>query len=164
MTMQDISIPDGFPEWLAEQVGPSKWIVARKSAKRVKQGFELFLTQKRFFALVEHFNQETGMIETDELSKHLTEPNKTLGQQRRDTHPGQAFWAGTGPQGKTCRACMHWACDGYLISSGLLKTARCIKYRALMHGADGCSIPHYAKACKYFEETDTVPPLENPKR
>lgn len=157
------TVPTDFRDWLANQIGTSKWIVARRSKKRVEVGFDLFITQTRFTALQRHFWKETGEMENDLISKHLTEPDVALGQKRKDTFSGMAFWAGTGPDGKTCRGCTHWRADGYMASSGLLKDSICGKYKSMMHGAEGLGVPHYAKACKYFDETAEARPLEKPR-
>jgi len=123
----------GFPEWLALHLGTSKWVVARKSKKLIG------------------------------ISQHLTEPDMDFAKKRKDTFPGMAFWASTGPADKTCRGCRFWAADGYMAGSGLLRDSLCTKYRALMHGQEGGRIPHYAKACKYFDETTDARPLEKPR-
>lgn len=162
MSSQEL-VPEGFTDWLANQIGTSKWMVGRKSKKRLEKGYEIFLTQRRFTALKRHFEKETSEMDNDQVSLHLTEPDVALGQKHKDTFSGMAFWAGTGPEEKSCRGCSHWRSDGYMASSGLLKDSICGKYKALMHGTEGLRIPHYAKACKYFEETATVRPLEKPK-
>lgn len=161
MAMQE-AIPDKFVDWLANQIGSHKWVVARKSKKRIEQGYELFLTQRRFTALKRHFEKETAQVEVDQISLHLTEPDLAFAKQRKETFSGMAFWAGTGPAGRSCRGCAHWRADGYMASSGLLKDSICGKYKALTHGTEGLRVPHYAKACKYFEEATEVRPLEKP--
>jgi hypothetical protein len=153
VTIHDSS-PQDFIEWLADQLGTRKWVVARKSKKRIKEGYEVFLTQMRFTALKRYFEKESGEMEADGISQHLTEPDLDFARKRKDTFEGMAFWASTGPAGKTCRGCMHWKSDGY---------SPCGKYKSLMHGQDGGRVPHYAKSCKYFLETSTPPALEKPR-
>lgn len=146
-----------FSQWLIRQVGPCKWVIARSSKKRRKEGYDKFFTQRQFTALKHAFERETApMSEID----HLTEPNPDLAAKRSKTMPGMAFWAGTGPEGKTCRECKHWAFDGYLASSGLLKDAQCDKYTRMMNGNPGGKLPHYMPACKYFELDSTAPSIE----
>lgn len=154
---------DLFAGWLARYVGTCKWVVARKSKKRIEQGYELFLTQKRFTSLKRHFEKETGEMDRDQVSMHLTEPDLAFAQRRKETFPGMAFWSGTGPDNQTCRNCALWQFDGYMAGSGLLKDSICTKYKSLMCGAAGPRIPHYAKTCKYFTETTEPRSLEKPR-
>lgn len=153
--------PEAFAKWLAAQIGEHRWIVARRSKARIKQGYDHFFTKRRFMAFQAHFDKEHAEM-TDSVSAHLTEPDLAFAQQRAETKPGQAFWGGTGPAGKTCRGCARWEFDGYMASSGLLKDAPCGKYRALMHGQQGDRVPHFARACKYFEPGEEHP-LHKPK-
>jgi hypothetical protein len=155
------SAPESFVDWLSAQIGEHKWIVARRSKARIKQGYDHFFTKRRFMALQAHFDKEHGEM-TDSVSAHLTEPNMVLARQRSETKPGQAFWGGTGPDGKTCRTCARWDADGYMAGSGLLRDAPCGKYRALIHGQQGDRVPHFAKACKYFEQGEERP-IHKPK-
>lgn len=162
MTME-ATVPSEFVDWLAQQIGSCKWVVARKSKKRIEEGYELFLTRRRFTALKRHFMKEMGEMEVDQISLHLTEPDLAFAQKRKDTFSGMAFWGGTGPTGKTCRECRLWHADGYMASSGLLKDSICDKYKSLTHGTEGLRVPHYAKACKYFDQAAEVRPLEKPR-
>lgn len=150
-----------FNEWLLRQTGNCKWIVARRSKKRVEAGYDLFMTQKKFSALQRFFDKETA--EMDDLSLHLTEPNQDLAKKRKDTRPGMAFWAATGPASRTCRECRHWDSLGYLASSGLLRDSPCARYRSMMNGETGPGVPHYAKACKYFDVAAEVRAVHKPK-
>lgn len=164
MNLHQASFPqDRFIEWLNCQLGTQNWVVGRRSKKRVKEGFEVFLTQKRYGALKSYFSKEIGEMEGDSVSAHLTEPNQTLAQQRADTKPGQAFWGGTGPAGKTCRSCTRWTGGDYMAGSGLLRDAACGKYTSMMNGAEGARVPHYAKACKYYEAGEERP-IQKPAR
>jgi hypothetical protein len=157
-----------FSRWLTQQIGDIKWTVARRSKKAVAAGYQLFLTQKRFNALRRHYADEIemrGAMESEDgFSKHLTEPNLDLAQKRKDTFPGMAHWARTGPDGATCRGCVRWEFDGYFAGSGLLKPALCAKYRSLMHGQPGAKVPHYAQACKHFDAAEDAPSLGQPKK
>lgn len=74
----------------------------------------------------------------------------------KETPSGMAYWAGTGPQGRTCRECVMYKADGYN-ASNLLKPAKCRKYTELSH-REGKSFPHDSKACKYFEANESPPP------
>lgn len=159
--MEAGQVNDKFEEWLARHLGPHKWIVARRSKARVKSGYDLFLTQKKFDALLRYFDKEMTVIESPET--HLTEPNPDLAKKRKETHAGQAFWAATGPDGKTCRECSEWMSTGYLASSGLLKDSPCDKYARMMNCTAGPAVPHYAKACKYFEAAGEGRPTYKPK-
>ena len=100
----------------------------------------------------------------DHVSDHLTE--SPFDSAARATHPGMAHFAGSGPQFKTCRECIFWAHEQFDYRSkngkysGLIKPARCKKYRALMH-EEGGQIPDDARACKYFEQNATPPARYN---
>lgn len=72
--------------------------------------------------------------------------------EQRETHDGQAHLAGTGPSGRTCRECVHWACGrGEYKNNGELKSARCNKFSRLTGGRKGREVPHHALACRHFE-------------
>lgn len=80
------------------------------------------------------------------------------------THKGMAFWAGTGPAGKTCRECRHWSNEGDWhalggVHGGKLKPAQCSKYTSMMMGRAGGKVPHGAMACKYFEADEKPLPI-----
>jgi hypothetical protein len=93
------------------------------------------------------------------LSHHLTAgPNDGLAH---STWPGQAHWGGSGPQNMTCRHCEHWAHGNNYHSKrgrygGLLKPARCRKFRALTL-TDGDPVPDDAAACRHFSAATVVP-------
>lgn len=87
----------------------------------------------------------------------------------RQTHSGQAHWAGSGPSGASCRGCEHfaWKVTGGWHSlngkhAGAPKPAQCSQFRK-MTGRAGDSIPHDAQACKYFAATKTPQPLRRPE-
>src|SRR5262249_35011830 len=79
----------------------------------------------------------------------------------RDTYPGQAHFAGTGPKFKTCRECAFWDHKQDYHSKrgkfgGLIKPARCRKFRTLTNHV-GDKIPDDAGACKHFAQAQAVP-------
>lgn len=86
----------------------------------------------------------------------------------RQTHPGQAHFAGSGPAGKTCRECIFYGHTkgGYYASRGkwrgLILPAPCKKYRQMTQET-GPNVPDSAMACKYFEE-NTAPPSKYAKQ
>lgn len=98
---------------------------------------------------------------------HLTVVNPQFEASRGVTYAGMAHFAGSGPAGMSCRLCAHWTgCGvdtGYRSKNGkyggVLKPRACGKYQQLMGGAVGGSIPHDARACKYFETAVTPPPI-----
>src|SRR5262245_24447511 len=97
------------------------------------------------------------------FDEHLTSGNPKLEAQVARTHAGMAHFAGTGPRGKTCRECIHWAFDGYRQVDASLKLTVCNKYTALMNGREGGRIPYNTAACKYFEADPSPPPIRDPK-
>jgi hypothetical protein len=98
----------------------------------------------------------------------LTQPNPTLAAQARNTWAGMSHWAGSGPNGATCRLCTHWTGCGDLVGNhtlfGTPKPRRCAKYQQMMNGAKGGKVPHDARACKYFEPINRASqqPLQGP--
>ena len=70
------------------------------------------------------------------IAPHLTCRNA----RHERTFCGQAYFAGTGPEGKTCGACAYWR--------GKPHDKRCVKFPQTKGGR----IPSYAAACKYFDE------------
>jgi hypothetical protein len=100
---------------------------------------------------------------TDVISEHLTKPNPVLASQIAATPSGMAHWAGSGPDLKTCRECVFFDHgNSYYSKTGMrgggLKPAKCKKYRAMTQ-QNGGNIPHETRACKYFEQSDKVPPV-----
>jgi hypothetical protein len=69
------------------------------------------------------------------MNAHLTIPNPSLDAHIRATYCGMAHWAGTGPQGETCRTCAHWTGCGKADGQ---------------NGAIGAAVPHDALACRHF--------------
>ena len=104
-----------------------------------------------------------GLIAQD----NLTVVDRDFESKRRQTSPGMAHFSGTGPAGKTCRECAAWTgCgkeDGYFARKGrhggIIKPRPCAQYRALMQGDVGPGVPHDSRACKYFSESKSVPPV-----
>jgi hypothetical protein len=78
----------------------------------------------------------------------------------RQTHPGQAHLAGTGPAHATCRQCAHFSSDSYYSKGGKhggqLKPGECRKYTEMMR-ASGPRVPHYANACRHFDLSNSIP-------
>lgn len=97
---------------------------------------------------------------------NLTVIDPALEAKRRQTYPGMAHFAGSGPTGKTCRGCLEWTgCGeqtGYYSKNGRhgggLKPRPCAKYKSLMDSI-GPGVPHTAPACKYFNENQSPPSL-----
>ena len=91
-------------------------------------------------------------------------------EQFRDTFLGQVHLAGTGPQDKTCRECIHWRLlvkgaptpPGYYAKTnkdkaGQIKKAKCLY--PMPHKANR-RFPHDAKSCRFFEQSDAPPPAQ----
>lgn len=105
-----------------------------------------------------------GLI-TDQPGLTILDPD--FEAKRRRTQPGMAHFAGTGPQGSTCRECLFWTgCgvdSGYYAKngkhSGGLKPRSCQKHRDLMRGDIGSPILHDTASCKYFSESVAPPPI-----
>lgn len=90
--------------------------------------------------------------------------------EKDDAKPGMAFFAGTGPVGKTCGDCLH---RGYyrqsqkgrwdeMLRQEVFKTYRvskCAVYKS-MTGHHGGDINRHWPSCKYFEPKQTQ---ANPK-
>ena len=97
------------------------------------------------------------------MNTHLTIPNPSLDELIRATHCGMAHWAGTGPQGETCRTCAHWTgCDratGHYANGRGLKPRSCAKYRSMMNGSIGALVPHDALACRHFVAAERPPSI-----
>ena len=74
------------------------------------------------------------------LDEHLTNENNSAAFKRL---PGMAYWAGSGPTGKTCGQCMEYF------------NKRCNKYRRMM-GRGGPQFGDTAQACKFFDAKPQV--------
>lgn len=96
----------------------------------------------------------------DALQEKLTPA--PFDQMARQSFPGMAHFAGTGPHGSTCRECIFWAHGEHDYRSkngkyhGLILPASCNKYRRLTQNI-GDKIPDDARACKYFEANANPP-------
>lgn len=97
------------------------------------------------------------------LNPHLTKPQgEALAKHQADTVDGMAHWAGSGPEGVTCRECDHWGSPAGFKrdpESAELLPRRCQKFTRLMAGLDGPGVPHRIAACRHFEKRDRVPPV-----
>lgn len=97
---------------------------------------------------------------TESIQDHLT--SSPVDRLARQTYPGMAHFAGTGPAPKTCRECIHFDHAQYDYHAkngkyhGLIKPAACKKYRQ-MTGAAGTRIPDDAAACRHFEQHEYPP-------
>jgi len=83
------------------------------------------------------------VLKTDHLTR------SPIDYAARISYPGMAHFAGTGPDGKYCRDCIHWdrrPDDRTIVA----KPAPCKKYSKMMRGI-GKNVPGSAFACKYFE-------------
>lgn len=76
--------------------------------------------------------------------------------------PGMAYFAGTGPFGKTCGDCRHrgyqvqskkerWNDDLQQFISKSYRTTKCAMFRRLA-GENGPAVKADCKSCKYFEQ------------
>jgi hypothetical protein len=80
------------------------------------------------------------------------------------TPEGMAFWAETGPVGRTCRECVSYTAEGRYASGsprhaqGELKPGRCQRYKEMMSGKWGAAFRHSTLSCKYFEAAPEPPP------
>lgn len=72
---------------------------------------------------------------------------------RQNTHPGQADWAVPGR--RSCRECNYWG-PANRNSDGTLRRAPCRK-ATMLSGNPMEPVPHFAAACKYFEENALIP-------
>ena len=114
------------------------------------------------------------------VALHLTDGHgPDLSAALKETQPGMAHIAGTGPEGKTCRECVHWGVpkrirndDGELVEpkpgtiqpyaygpGGELRKRRCLRFKRLMGGVNGKTVPHYLSACRHFDATSNPPPI-----
>ena len=73
------------------------------------------------------------------------------------TKPGQAHLAGTGPEGMSCRQCVHWGSkrkDG--LPGPQVYRAQCGKYIDLTKVKTAPAVPRDAAACRHFEPNGAV--------
>lgn len=66
--------------------------------------------------------------------------------------PGMAFFAGTGPYGKTCGQCVFRGYYKENKKGDMKRTSGCEKFRRLAGGAHGDPVKKSYPACKYFVE------------
>jgi predicted nucleic acid-binding Zn ribbon protein len=78
---------------------------------------------------------------------NLTEGGTVTRAMRQQSFPGMAYFAGTGPDGKTCSECAN----SYRKERQSQKKVLCSKFSDFT-GKCGAQIPNGARACKYFEE------------
>ncbi len=95
--------------------------------------------------------------------EHLTETNTS--DLVKGTHVGMAYFAGTGPKGKTCRECAHWGATvrkhlyrNPVYSAPDLQHHECNKFTKMI-GRAGGKVPHEAAACKYFKQSENPPAI-----
>jgi hypothetical protein len=86
-------------------------------------------------------------------SEHLTKSAGEYGPE--DVRPGMAFFARTGPAGKTCGDCKHRGYHRTIVaqnnqSTRTVKTNACAEFNRLT-GKHGPVVKDYWLACKYFE-------------
>lgn len=78
---------------------------------------------------------------------------------RKQTVPGMAHWAGTGPEGMKCLGCANARFHGFYAArgakKGLLKPITCAKYKDMMGHAPSFSGDQ--SACRFFVEGDGPP-------
>lgn len=79
----------------------------------------------------------------------------------RNTRPGMAHWSGSGPQGKSCRECIHFESQGYFSAShrftpGALKPGKCKRFKK-MTGTAGAAFSGNTLCCRFFEENEKAP-------
>lgn len=94
----------------------------------------------------------------EKTETHLTEPHDArMARLMRQSKPGQAHWAGTGPEGKRCHHCIHWKPEGSTgyTAKGDLKPGRCGQYRKMM-GKSGPAFSHTQLACRFFEQAPGI--------
>lgn len=74
--------------------------------------------------------------------------------------PGMAHWAETGPDGRTCRECLHWGSGKrFRREEGQLCPRRCRQFSRLMQGAEGPGVPHGQASCRHFSLRDPAPSI-----
>ena len=94
--------------------------------------------------------------------KHLTQGYAPeLAAQIRQSRPGMAHFAATGPFGATCGECLHFGswkqirgAAGNVVNTTRVKGG-CAKFLALT-GKHGPALPPNTPACRYFERTDNA--------
>lgn len=94
------------------------------------------------------------------ISSYLTSPDPDFDRQVAKTREGQANFAGTGPAGATCGACIflgYWRPihnkSGDLI--GTTKSGGCREFYRLT-GKHGPVVPEATEACRYFQRKESA--------
>jgi hypothetical protein len=94
------------------------------------------------------------------------------------SRPGMAHFAGTGPEGRTCRECVHWSrrwasievdesveAGDFKRELGVLKARRCRKFWRMSSHQRGKGLPPDTLACRHFEENPNAPPaVKEPRK
>jgi len=115
-------------------------------------------------SLPKHRRENTMLF--DEAVPTKGEGIHPAAKQKKETHKGQAHFAGTGPKGATCRTCAFWAFEQNMPqykADGTLHMQRCNKFQQMMR-RQGNKIPHEASACRYHEEAQKDRPRQNPDK
>jgi hypothetical protein len=84
------------------------------------------------------------------MTANLTAPDPDFARLVRNTPPGMAYWAGTGPHGQTCKSCAHFGEIPSETRTGLVHRDRCALYQKQSDGHVGPKLPPNTPACKYF--------------
>jgi hypothetical protein len=89
-----------------------------------------------------------------------------LRSQIETSYCGMAHFAGTGPEGATCRQCAHWSSESghYKRDDGVLKPRRCRRFASLNGGSAGDGVPHFALACRHYVANPRPPTPEARRR
>lgn len=82
-------------------------------------------------------------------SKYLTKPDPALAAKQAKTYPGMAFFAGTGPDGKTCSQCSQYGFYREGRNEKTRKVNGCKMFWELA-GHPGPAFSGDAASCKYF--------------
>jgi hypothetical protein len=90
---------------------------------------------------------------------HLTEGySPEEARQHRQSVPGMAFFAATGPFGTCCSECTFFGCHHIIRNKAgdavrtVFQNNRCAKFCELSGGRHGDPIPPKTESCKYFIE------------
>lgn len=104
------------------------------------------------------------MLTHDSESLHLTRGHDNrMSTLIRNTENGMAHWAGTGPDGKTCRECLSFVDRGHYsgadkFKAHTLKPGPCHKFKTLMSRKKfGPEISPKNMACRFFEQHEDPP-------
>ena len=95
---------------------------------------------------------ERGMTDLfrSEASRHLTDGGSISNMSVAKSHSGMAYFAGTGPAGKTCQTCFHHTEIAKKRDGS--EQGRGNEFRRLnAKGGKGEKFPSATPACRYFE-------------